>query len=244
MSPPEASTKGLVNHLAALGQAHGARVLCPVPEVTGEVVHAPLCVVLLLWQRVGPLLERFVAACGCIRFPHPTQASLHSSLAAAAAVPPLTVDSCLRTNLTTVRYPHAHACACCVSRAGGLVEPPVVQRFVAGLEAAGAAAVRVPAYLTTSCSAHCCTHDAMLLQQGGIDAIAFSSTAEAQGLCQLFGGKQALVEAIQQHGVVLAAHGPYTAAGASDVLGLPVTVVSKNFSTFDGLVAALAEALS
>jgi hypothetical protein len=29
------------------------------------------------------------------------------------------------------------------------------------------------------------------------------------------------------------------AAGAEDVLGLPIPVVSKNFSTFDGLVTAL-----
>eukprot|EP00878_Enallax_costatus_P010631 GHUV01011106.1.p1 GENE.GHUV01011106.1~~GHUV01011106.1.p1 ORF type:complete len:197 (+),score=44.33 GHUV01011106.1:127-717(+) len=34
-SPSEASTKGLVAELAATGQAQGARVLCPVPHVTG-----------------------------------------------------------------------------------------------------------------------------------------------------------------------------------------------------------------
>lgn len=67
--------------------------------------------------------------------------------------------------------------------------------------------------------------------------------AQAQGLCQPMGGRDALVGAVQQHGTVLAAHGPYTAAGASEVLGLPVPVVSKNFSTFHGLVAALAEVL-
>jgi uroporphyrinogen-III synthase len=66
---------------------------------------------------------------------------------------------------------------------------------------------------------------------------------QAQGLCQLLGGRDALVSAVQRHGTVLAAHGPYTAAGAGDVLGLPVTVVSKNFSTFHGLVQALAQAL-
>lgn len=64
---------------------------------------------------------------------------------------------------------------------------------------------------------------------------------QAQGLCILMGGREALTTAVQRHGIVLAAHGPYTAAGAGDVLGLRVPVVSKNFSTFDGLVAALAE---
>lgn len=66
---------------------------------------------------------------------------------------------------------------------------------------------------------------------------------QAQGLCHLVGGRDCLVSAVQQHGVVLAAHGPYTAAGAADVLGLPVPVVSKNFSSFHGLVQALAQAL-
>lgn len=41
------------------------------------------------------------------------------------------------------------------------------------------------------------------------------------------GGREALTAAVQRHGVVLAAHGPYTAAGAGDVLGVPVPVVSK-----------------
>jgi len=58
------------------------------------------------------------------------------------------------------------------------------------------------------------------------------------------GGKDVLVSCLQRHTVVLAAHGPYTAAGAGDVLGLPVPVVSKNFSTFHGLVRALSEALN
>eukprot|EP00198_Chlamydomonas_reinhardtii_P006495 XP_001695831.1 predicted protein [Chlamydomonas reinhardtii] len=63
----------------------------------------------------------------------------------------------------------------------------------------------------------------------------------AQGLLQLMGGAEAFGAAVAAHGVTLAAHGPYTAAGAAAVLGLPVPVVSKNFSTFDGVVAALEE---
>lgn len=44
---------------------------------------------------------------------------------------------------------------------------------------------------------------------------------------------------VLKHGVLLAAHGPHTAQGSSGVLGLPVTCVSRDYSTFDGLVAAL-----
>lgn len=67
---------------------------------------------------------------------------------------------------------------------------------------------------------------------------------QAQGLCLLVGGREVLVDLIQSHAVTLAAHGPYTASGAADVLGVPVPVISRNFSTFDGLVAALGLALA
>jgi hypothetical protein len=67
---------------------------------------------------------------------------------------------------------------------------------------------------------------------------------QAQGLSILFGGKEAVARAVQMHGVTLAAHGPYTAAGTADVLGLPVPVVSKNFASFQGLVSALEAAYS
>lgn len=56
------------------------------------------------------------------------------------------------------------------------------------------------------------------------------------------GGKDAVVGAVQRHSTVLAAHGPYTAAGVQDVLGMTVSVVSENFFTFHGLVQALAKA--
>lgn len=64
--------------------------------------------------------------------------------------------------------------------AGGLVEPPVVPRFLEALQAAGAAAVRVPAYLTALGlpGPECCGPEAQLLHNGLIDAVAFSSTAE------------------------------------------------------------------
>jgi uroporphyrinogen-III synthase len=50
------------------------------------------------------------------------------------------------------------------------------------LAAAGAAAVRVPAYLTKLGlpGPECCAAEAQLLQQGHVDAIAFSSTAEVR----------------------------------------------------------------
>jgi uroporphyrinogen-III synthase len=74
--------------------------------------------------------------------------------------------------------PEQQLCSCV--NAGGLVEPPVVPRFIGALTAAGAAAVRVPAYLTTPGldGPERCTAEAGLLHAGHIHAIAFSSTAE------------------------------------------------------------------
>ena len=62
---------------------------------------------------------------------------------------------------------------------------------------------------------------------------------QAQGLALLLGGVDAVASAVSRHNVLLAAHGPYTAAGVSSILNLPVTCVSSNFSSFAGLVSAL-----
>ena len=47
--------------------------------------------------------------------------------------------------------------------------------------------------------------------------------------------------AMQRYNIVLAAHGPYTAAGAGAgaVLGCTVPRMSYNFSSFAGLILAL-----
>lgn len=49
--------------------------------------------------------------------------------------------------------------------------------------------------------------------------------------------------AVRDHGVLLASHGPYTAEGVEAILGMPVTCISQNFKTFDGLVRAVERAL-
>jgi len=58
------------------------------------------------------------------------------------------------------------------------------------------------------------------------------------------GGVEALRDAVNRHGVLLAAHGPYTAAGAGAVLGLEVPCVSKRFGSFVGVVEALEDAFA
>lgn len=123
---------------------------------------------------------------------------------------------------------------------GGLTEPPIIPKFLSALQAAGAVPCAVPAYLTTlSTLPHNCEAERRLLSEGHISAIAFTSTAEAQGLARLLGGQAAVHEAVLASRCVLAAHGPYTARGVGDVLGCEVACVSQQFASFDGLVAAL-----
>lgn len=59
----------------------------------------------------------------------------------------------------------------------------MVPRFMAGLERIGAAATRVPAYLTTpglpgAAGLAACAAERRLLEEGEVHAIVFSSTAE------------------------------------------------------------------
>eukprot|EP00892_Ulva_mutabilis_P012592 jgi/Ulvmu1/9705/UM055_0043.1 len=155
--PQEASTQGLVRELAARGELEGARVLCPVPFVTG-----------------------------------------------------------------------------------GLVEPPVVPRFLAALEEGGASATRVPAYMTRAgVTADDIAPEAALMSGGCVDAVVFTSTAEAQGLLSALGGVEDLQALVLDQGIVLAAHGPYTAAGVAAATDLSVDVIGSAFGSFHGVVAAL-----
>lgn len=170
---------------------------------------------------------------------------------------------------------------------GGLAEPPVVPRFLRGLrERVGAVPVRVAAYSTAPPAdarrseragvAPSAAAELSLLSAGEIDAVVFSSTAEAQGLAMAAGGVEALLGMIARGNearrekrrrrskgggsgneegpgdpsdddsdddIVLAAHGPYTAAGASEVFGgeARISVVPETFSSFAGVVSALEE---
>ena len=99
----------------------------------------------------------------------------------------------------------------------------------------------VPAYATRAVVKGNEVEEA-LLARGDIDAIAFSSTAEATALALSLGGAEKLREAMQKTAVCC--FGPVTAKNVRDDLGLDVQVVSKNFSSFAGYADALAEYFS
>ncbi|KAI3515083.1 hypothetical protein L1887_13833 [Cichorium endivia] len=130
---------------------------------------------------------------------------------------------------------------CPVPLVVGLEEPPVVPNFLRDLETKGWVAVRVNAYETRWMGAECAA--ALVKRDGGcgVDAIVFTSTGEVEGMLKSLTAMGLDWEAVlrENPGMVVAAHGPVTAAGAKS-LGVDVNVVSSRFGSFDGVVDALA----
>jgi uroporphyrinogen-III synthase len=129
---------------------------------------------------------------------------------------------------------------CPVPDVDGLREPPVVPDFLAGLEAAGWVAVRAPAY-TTCWAGPGCAEALVDPDAAAPDAIVFTSSAEVEGLLKALdaaGWSWSRLRA-RWPDMVVAAHGPVTADGVRR-LGIEVDVVSSRFSSFHGVLDALA----
>ncbi|XP_061351127.1 uncharacterized protein LOC133296193 [Gastrolobium bilobum] len=129
---------------------------------------------------------------------------------------------------------------CPVPLVVGLEEPPVVPGFLQELRAGGWAPVRVEAYETRWAGPRCAEGIVKASEEEGLDAVVFTSSAEVEGL----------LKSLREFGLgfgdlrrkcprlVVAAHGPVTAAG-SERLGVKVDVVSSKFDSFDGVVDVL-----
>ncbi|KYC40185.1 uroporphyrinogen III synthase [Scytonema hofmannii PCC 7110] len=115
----------------------------------------------------------------------------------------------------------------------GVPEPDVVPNFVAGLKQLGMNVTRVPTYMTRCLEKTVYDVELSLVRQGKIDAIAFSSTAEIMGFLKMFNSKS------DYENCTIACFGPYTAANAKK-LGLDVSIVSKDYSSFAGFTNAIA----
>ncbi|XP_059455316.1 uncharacterized protein LOC132185573 [Corylus avellana] len=129
---------------------------------------------------------------------------------------------------------------CPVPLVVGLTEPPVVPDFLRDLEDKGWVPVRVSAYETRWAGADCARR---VVERGReLGAVVFTSSAEVEGLLKSlreFGWRD-WEEFVRERcpEVVVAAHGPVTAAGA-ERLGVKVDVVSSRFDSFEGVVDAL-----
>lgn len=115
----------------------------------------------------------------------------------------------------------------------GVAEPDVVPKFISNLNQLGMEVTHVPAYTTRCLDKSIYGVELNLIRQGMIDAIAFSSTAEVESFLKMVNSKS------DYDHCVVACFGPYTAANAQK-LGINVSIVSKDYSSFEGFAEAIA----
>ncbi len=116
----------------------------------------------------------------------------------------------------------------------GLPEPNVVPNFISSLNTLGMTVTRVPTYTTRCLDRSIYRVELSLIRQGMLDAIAFSSTAEVESFLQIVNSKN------DYEHCVVACFGPYTAANA-EKLGVNVSIVSEDYSSFEGFAEAIAK---
>ncbi|XP_050225693.1 uncharacterized protein LOC126675136 [Mercurialis annua] len=155
-------------------------------------------------------------------------------------VPPTATPSCLVKSLGAGGG--GRRVLCLLPQFAGLNEPEVVPEFLRELEYAGWVPIRVNAYETRWLGPTCA--EGIVVEEGNLRAVVFSSCAEVEGLLKSlseYGWDWGTVRRRWPE-LVVAAHGPVTAAGA-ERLGVDVDVVSDRFSSFDGVVDALCNSL-
>lgn len=115
----------------------------------------------------------------------------------------------------------------------GIPEPNVVPNFIADLQQLGMQVTRVPTYITQGLDKNIYQVELNLIRQGMIDLIAFSSTAEVESFLTMVNSPK------EYEHCVIACFGPYTAANAQK-LGVNVSIVSNDYSSFAGFAEAIA----
>ncbi|MDZ8188175.1 MAG: uroporphyrinogen-III synthase [Nostoc sp. ChiSLP02] len=115
----------------------------------------------------------------------------------------------------------------------GLPEPDVIPNLITDLENLGVEVTRVPTYITQGIDKNIYTVELNLIREGNIDVIAFTSTAEIESFLSMVNSESDYADSI------IACFGPYTKANAQK-LGLNVSIVSKNYSSFEGFAQAIA----
>ncbi|MFN6567716.1 uroporphyrinogen-III synthase [Dendronalium sp. ChiSLP03b] len=116
----------------------------------------------------------------------------------------------------------------------GIPEPNVVPKLVSDLQKLGMKVTRVPTYVTRCLDKNIYPVELNLIRQGMIDIIAFSSTAEVESFLRMVNSQSDYKHCI------IACFGPYTTANARK-LGVNVSIVSKDYSSFEGFTEAIAE---
>lgn len=136
------------------------------------------------------------------------------------------------------------AVLCPVPLVDGMQEPPVVPEFLSDLRTRGFEVTAVPAYETRPVGREKVEWEIGAVLGGKVDALAFSSAGEAYALAGILteAEREALVRSVEEGDLFVAAHGPYTARGVRDALGVGDVRVSEDFSSFEGMVSLLERA--
>ncbi|TAF10957.1 MAG: uroporphyrinogen-III synthase [Nostocales cyanobacterium] len=116
----------------------------------------------------------------------------------------------------------------------GLPEPNVIPNLINDLNKLGMQVTRLPTYMTQNVDKNIYQVELNLIRQGMIDMIAFTSTAEVESFLRMFDSKS------DYENSIIACFGPYTAAN-TESLGVEVSIVSKDYSSFAGFTAAMAD---
>jgi uroporphyrinogen-III synthase len=119
----------------------------------------------------------------------------------------------------------------------GLPEPDVVPNLITDLENLGIKVTRVPTYITQGLDQNIYSIELNLVRQKMIDVIAFSSTAEIESFLTMVNSPK------DYEHCVIACFGPYTTANAQR-LGVNVSIVSRDYSSFEGFAEAIARFFS
>ncbi|MFN6536731.1 MAG: uroporphyrinogen-III synthase [Nostoc sp. EkiNYC01] len=116
----------------------------------------------------------------------------------------------------------------------GLPEPNVIPNLITDLENLGIEVTRVPSYVTQGLDKNMYSIELNLIRQGNINVIAFSSTAEIESFLRMVNCPS------DYEDCAIACFGPYTAANAQN-LGVNVSIVSEDYSSFEGFAEAIAK---
>ncbi|KAK4265331.1 hypothetical protein QN277_026396 [Acacia crassicarpa] len=121
-----------------------------------------------------------------------------------------------------------------------LKEPPVVPNFMRELHGGGWVPVRVNAYETRWAGPRCAEGIVKRAEEGRLDVLIFTSSAEVEGLLKSLKELGLDFERLKNMcpQLIVASHGPVTKAG-SERLGVKVDVVSSKFDSFDGVVHSI-----
>lgn len=152
-------------------------------------------------------------------------------------VPPIATPSGL---VRSLGHGRGRRVLCPVPIVVDLEEPPVVPNFLRELESSWWVPVRVGAYETRWAGRECAKEVTERIEKGDLAAIVFTSTAEVEGLLKSLRELGMDWREVKERcpGLVAAAHGPVTAAGAAR-LGVEVDLVGDKFDSFNGVVNAL-----